>query len=130
MLHSSAIFILLALYTTTCSPLAMAAEAAPKTDRDALVRRIQNGCVKGIRNNGDIDAPPVEHPEQICSCISTNLDHRMSTDELLVLAPSYEEDPAAEREMQKKKYLSMIEFDALVNQSCRDNPAWIYKSEN
>jgi hypothetical protein len=104
------------------------AQANPKpalAPREKLVSRIEKACNK-VLANPDADAPVLAHPEKICSCESSNLDHKLSHEELDLFTRALENSQHASEELQKEKYAEMLIYADLVERSCQNDFNWAY----
>lgn len=90
---------------------------AAKVSRDDLLDRIEYACNVRVREDQ-------KNHRAICACVSRNLDSKLNTRDLELLARSHEEEKAAEEELQKEENSDLILFDYETTESCLENPKW------
>jgi hypothetical protein len=91
--------------------------SAAKISRDDLLDRIEYACNVRVKEDQ-------KNHRDVCACVSRNLDSKLNTQDLELLARSHEEEKAAEEEMQKEEHNDLILFDYEVTESCLENPKW------
>jgi hypothetical protein len=99
--------------------LAFALPAHAKDARGKLVKRIEKAC-------NPIVAEDHANHEEICRCVSRNLNAQLSLDDLELITRSHEEEPKAEEELQNEIHNDLILMDYEITETCLDHPDWNY----
>lgn len=91
----------------------------PAAQAKEPLARIETGCVAKLREENNRRAP------EVCACVRAAYagKHDFVATDLELMARSYEDDSAAEQELQKDKYEDLILFDFQIAEGCLENPA-------
>jgi hypothetical protein len=108
----------LLVFTALC--LSLPAQA--KDSREKLVKRIEKAC-------NPIVAEDHANHEEICHCVSRNLNDQLKLDDLELITRSHEEEPKAEEELQKEKHNDLILMDYAITETCLEHPDWKYGTQ-